>query len=90
MNLFGCLGLGDLRLAVDPSGEFTRCGWQFASCGRVIGDEPLLHCLVRALAEHGMEATNRLGAQAHALLCGVPSSGHLCAREYDLCRWFAS
>ena len=43
---------------------FLFLGRQFAPSGGVIGDKPLLYRLIQALAEHGVETTERFGAQA--------------------------
>ena len=47
-------------------------GRQFAPCGGVIWDEPLLYSLVEALTEHGVEATDGFGAQAQVLHAFIP------------------
>ena len=53
-------------------------GRQFASCGGVVWDEPLLYRLVQTLAKHGVKATDGFGAQAqvfHALVALDPAFG---------------
>ena len=46
-------------------------GRELASCGRVVRDKPLLHRLIQALPEHGVEAADGFAAEAqvfHALV----------------------
>ena len=47
-------------------------GRELASSGGVVGDQPLLHRLVEALAEHGVKAADSFVAQAQILHVLVP------------------